>query len=134
MSFQNTGLYSSGEPLPYALLILGAALFVAGIRGKNADLWELVKSDFTGTNGFAVWIVAVGIVGGVGYVKPLKPLSIAFLSLLLVVLFLSNRGVIAQLQTYLNSSGTPATPTTGLAPLAPLAPMQSVNDHLGSTL
>jgi hypothetical protein len=121
--------------LPYALLILGAALFVAGIRGKNADLWDLVKGDFTGTDSFVVWIVAVGIVGGVGYVKPLKPFSIAFLTLLLVVLFLSNRGVIAKLQTYLNSSGTTATPATaGLAPLAPLAPMQAIQDHLGSTL
>jgi len=120
--------------LPYAFLILGAALFVAGIRGKNAELWDLVKGDFTGTDSFAIWIVAVGIVGGIGYVKPLKPLSIAFLSLLLVVLFLSNRGVIAQLQTYLKSPGTTAHPATEISALAPLAPLQAINEHLGSTI
>jgi hypothetical protein len=127
--------------VPYVLLLFGAILFVAGVRGKNADLWTLVQGDFTGSDNFIFWAVAVGIVGGAGYIKPLRPLSIAFLTLLLVVLFLSNKGVIGQLQTYIGTPGnTSAQPTASnapsvmpLAPIAPLAnPMDQVNSNLGS--
>ena len=125
--------------MPYVLLTLGAILFVAGVRGKNAELWTLVKGDFTGSNNFVFWVAAVAAVGAVGYVKPLKPLSIAFLTLLLVVLILSNKGVIAKLETYLNtpSSTSPVSPTAapeGLPPLPPLSPAEQINGNLGGML
>ena len=112
--------------MPYVLLLFGAVLFVSGIRGTNNDLWALVKGDFTGNKSFLVWIAALAIVGGAGYIKPLKGLSVAFMTLLLIVLFLSNKGVIAQLQGFVNNPtpGTPAnTNTPGLAPLQPLQAM-----------
>jgi hypothetical protein len=119
--------------MPYVLLILGAILFVAGVRGKNADLWALVQGDFTGQNSFVFWVAAVAIVGGLGYIKPLKSLSVAFMTLLLIVLFLSNKGVIAQLQTYLQSSGvsvTPTVPVSDVQTLAPLAPLEEIGSNL----
>lgn len=92
--------------MPYALLIIGAVMFVAGVRGTNEELWALVKGDFTGDKSFLPWIAAIAVVGGLGYVKSLKPLSVAFMWLLLLVLLLSNRGVIAQLETYVKKPVT----------------------------
>ena len=110
--------------MPYALLVFGAVLFVAGIRGKNADLWALVKGDFTGNGNFIFWLVAIAIVGGAGYIKPIRPVSIAFMTLLLVVLMLSNKGVITKLQSYLQSpgaaSGTKTQDTPSVQPLDPI--------------
>lgn len=123
--------------MPFVLLTFGAILLVAGVRGKNNELWALVKGDFTGQHSFIYWVVAVGLVGGVGYVKVLRPISIAFLTLLLIVLFLSNKGVIAQLQSYVQSPGNTATPPNasglGIKPLPPLPsfdPVKQIQDNL----
>lgn len=94
--------------MPYVLLLFGVPMFVSGVRGTNADLWTLVKGDFTGKNSFLVWVAAIAIVGGAGYIKPLRPLSIAFMTLLLIVLVLSNRGVIGQLQNFVNDPAAAA--------------------------
>lgn len=128
--------------VPYALLFLGIVLFVAGIRGTNGTLWTLVKSDFTGSNNFLLWIAAIAIVGGAGYIKPLKPLSIAFMTLLLVVLVLSNKGVFAQLEAFLkNPTVTPANVGSGdttadaspLPPLKPLAPLAPIDPNANAS-
>lgn len=108
--------------MPFVLLIFGAILFVSGVRGTNGQLWTLVKGDFTGSNSFLVWIAAIGVVGSAGYIPKLKSLSVAFMTLLLLVLFLSNRGVIAQLQSFVqNPQATPPNGTdTAIQPLAPI--------------
>lgn len=116
--------------MPYVLLLFGAVLFVSGIRGTNKDLWALVKGDFTGNKSFLLWIAAIAIVGGAGYIKPLKGLSVAFMTLLLIVLFLSNKGVIAQLQGYVNNPNPGGATVTGgntFTPLAPLQPLQAIH-------
>lgn len=118
--------------MPFVLIAVGAILFVAGVRGNNKQLWTLIEGDFTGDKSFLVWIAAIAVVGGLGYIKSLRPLSIAFMTLLLIVLFLSNRGVIAQLQSFVTSPPTGSTPnangaaTTSLQPIAPLAPLPKV--------
>ncbi len=102
--------------MPFILLLFGAVLVVTGIRGTHDDLWELVKGDFTGggdyskNKSFGLWIAAIVVVGSVGYIKPLRGFSVAFMSLLVLVLFLSNKGVITQLQGFVNNPapGTPA--------------------------
>lgn len=91
--------------MPFVLLLFGIVLFVAGIRNTHQDLWALVKGDFTGDKSFLLFVAAIAIVGGAGYIKPLKGLSVAFMTLLLLVLFLSNKGVIAQLQGFVNNPG-----------------------------
>lgn len=117
--------------MPFVLLIFGAILFVAGVRNTEGKLWTLVKGDFTGHNSFLVWIAAIAVVGGVGYIPKLKPVSVAFMTLLLIVLFLSNKGVIKQLQSFVQNpqaspaGGTTSSASTGLQPLAPLAPLSS---------
>lgn len=89
--------------MPFVLILIGAILLVAGLRNTYADLWQLVKTDFTEQNGFLSWVAAIAVVGGLGYVPKLRPLSVAFMTLLLVVLILSNGGVFAKLQQFIQS-------------------------------
>lgn len=89
--------------MPYALILIGAVLLMAGIRNTYGDLWNLVKGDFTSEHGFITWVAAIAVVGGMGYIPKLRPLSIAFMTLLLLVLVLSNGGVFSKLQTFIQS-------------------------------
>lgn len=81
--------------MPFALLIIGAVLLVAGTRGTQDDLFNLVKADFTtqpGQPSFPHWMLAILVIGALGYVPALSKLSRAFLVLVIIVLFLSNGG------------------------------------------
>src|SRR5712671_4334194 len=74
--------------MPFALLMIGVVLLVAGIRDKQDDLFALVKGDFTGQANFVYWVISIMIIGAVGYVPKLKPISTGFLVLVILVLFL----------------------------------------------
>lgn len=77
--------------MPFALLIFGALLLVAGVRGTASQLYGLLKGDFVegfASTSFVAWVVAILAIGSVGYVKKLQPISDAFLLLLVVVLAL----------------------------------------------
>jgi len=103
--------------MPFALLLIGAILLVAGLRNTYTDLWALVKGDFTQNTGaggnFLTWVAAIAVVGGLGYIPKFKALSVAFMTLLLLVLVLSNGGIFAKLQAFIKSGAggnAPATP------------------------
>lgn len=93
--------------MPYALILIGAILLVAGIRGTYGDLWALFKGDFTGTNSYLTWVAALAVIGGIGYIPKLKPLSIALMTLLLLVIVISRKGIFDKLQQYV-TAGIPA--------------------------
>jgi len=82
--------------MPFAFLFAGVILVVAAVRGKQDDLFALLKGDFTGQNSFLVWLAALGAVGAVGYIPGAAPVSRAMLVLVLIVLVLSNRGFFSQ--------------------------------------
>jgi hypothetical protein len=111
--------------MPYALLFIGAVMLVAGIRNSQGDLWTLIQGDFVG--GFLAWVAAIAIIGGLGYIPKLRPLSIAFMTLLLLVLVLSHSGVFAQLQQFIQS-GAGASASGG----APNASQPAVTQPLPS--
>ena len=78
--------------MPFALLIIGAVLLVAAVRGKTDGpdgLFALVSGDFSGPGSFIYWMVAILIIGAIGYIPKVKPVSVAFLGLLILVLFLA---------------------------------------------
>ena len=102
--------------MPYALLLVGAVMLVAGIRNTYAQLWQLVEGDFTQQGGFLAWVAAIAVIGALGYVPKLKPLSIALLTLILIVLVISHNGVFAQLQQFITSGGGAQAATPGLSP------------------
>lgn len=74
--------------MPFALLIIGLWLLIAGVRNTQDTLFLLIKGDFTGSDNFIFWFLAILIVGAIGYIPKLKPISVGFLVLILVVLFL----------------------------------------------
>lgn len=104
--------------MPFALILIGVILLVAGIRNTygmttangGKGLLGLVEGDFQA--GFIPWIVAIGLIGALGYVPKLRPLSIAFMTLLLLVLVISHNGVFAQLQQFV-TGGAAAGAGTG---------------------
>lgn len=125
--------------MPYALLLIGAVLLVAAVRNTYKDLWALVESDFSGTGGFLSWVAAIAVIGGLGYIPKLKPLSIALMTLLLIVLVISNGGVFAKLQAAIQGAGagigsaglSGATAGTG-GGIQPLTPLQQIQGNLTS--
>ena len=96
--------------MPFALLLFGVVLVVAGVRGKQGDLFTLLKGDFTGPNNFSYWVVAILLLGLLGYVPKLKALANAFMGLLILVLFLNNSssggGFFAKFTAALQSTNT----------------------------
>jgi hypothetical protein len=113
--------------MPLALLILGALFLTAAVRGNKcggqqcADvLFTTMKDDFTGPGNFIYWGLALFLIGALGYYKPLKPLSNAFLGLVILVLFISNRGFFAKFLEQIGSTQSPQG--------------QTVNADLGSGL
>ena len=80
--------------MPLALLLIGILFIVASVRGKDKvdELFSTIKSDFTGPGNFFYWGLSLFLIGALGYYKPMRPLSNAFLTLVVLVLFISNKG------------------------------------------
>jgi len=102
--------------MPLALLLLGALFLTAAVRGDKCNgeqcanvLFKTIKDDFTGPNNFIYWGLALFLIGAMGYVKPLKPLSNAFLGLVILVLFIANRGFFTKFMEQIGSTQTPQT-------------------------
>lgn len=97
--------------MPLALILLGVLFLTAAVRGDKCNgqqcsdlLFQTIKDDFTGPNNFIYWGIALFIIGAAGYYKPLKPLSNAFLGLVILVLFISNRGFFAKFMEQIGST------------------------------
>jgi len=76
--------------MPFFLIVIGVILLVAVIKGNQCDLLNLVKSDFTGSNNFILWVTAVVIIVAIGNVKAIRPVSDAFLGLVILVIIVAN--------------------------------------------
>jgi hypothetical protein len=90
--------------MPFALAIIGIVILASAIRGTSGTLFSTLKSDFTGSGNFLYWVLAILIVGSIGYIKKLQPLSVAFLALLMIVLFISNKGFFTAFQQGIGSN------------------------------
>jgi hypothetical protein len=97
--------------MPLALILIGVLFLTAAVRGEKCGgqqcstvLFNTMKDDFTGPNNFIYWGIALFIIGAAGYYKPLKPLSNAFLALVILVLFFSNKGFFAKFMEQIGST------------------------------
>lgn len=90
--------------MPLALLVVGVVFLVAAVRGKQELLFDTMRSDFTGPNNFFYWGLALFLIGSVGYYKPAKAFSNAFMTLVVIVLFLHNRGFFAKFMEQIGST------------------------------
>lgn len=110
--------------MPFALLIIGAVLLTAAVRNTQSQLYSLVLGDFTGPANFVFWVFSLLVIGAVGYIPKLKPISVAFMTLVILVLFLKRGnpanvggGFFTQLTSALNTTQT----QTSTIPLPQLA-------------
>lgn len=104
--------------MPFALVTIGLLMVVTGVKNTYADFGAQLKSDFTGPGNFTYWMLAIGAIGAMGYSTTLRPFANAFAALVILALFLSNRGFFAKLQ-----SAIAAGPTATAARPAPTAPV-----------
>lgn len=96
--------------MPFALVIVGLLLIVTGAKDTYREFGTELVADFTGPGNFTYWLAAMGAVGAVGYYPPLKGFSRLFLGLILLAMFISNRGFFAKLTGALASG--PETPVS----------------------
>jgi hypothetical protein len=83
--------------MPFVLLIIGSVLLISSVRNTygmttpsgGQGLGALLQGDFTGQANFIYWIISLLIIGAVGYIPKLRPISIAFLTLVILALFLT---------------------------------------------
>lgn len=79
--------------MPLFLLVVGVFLVIVAINDKMKELGGLAKEDLSlGRNGFIPWIIAVYVIGALGYVKTARPVANGFLVLIVVSIFIANRG------------------------------------------
>jgi len=77
------------------LVLFGGVLVDVGFRGTGDQLGALLKTDVPG---FVPWGGAMLLIGALGYAKPLRTPSHLLLLLVILVLFLTNHGIFANLQ------------------------------------
>ena len=94
--------------MPLFFLVVGVALLVAAIRGtlsnkSGTGLFNLIEADFTTSNNFGIWILAIVLTGSLGYVPGLKGVSSGLLLLVVLVILLGNKGFFSQFQQAVTS-------------------------------
>lgn len=92
--------------MAFALIALGILLFIAAYQNNVAILGHQLSVDLMGPKGFLIWLVALFIIGAIGYAPKLERLSRIFLVLILVVVFLANKGFFTQLTTLVTAAGS----------------------------
>lgn len=101
----------------FVLVIIGLLMVITGARGTYAQFGAQVASEFTAQPGggpsFTTWLLAIGAVGALGYIPTLQIISRWLMALVVISLFLSQKGFFAKLQTALNTSPTPPNVGTG---------------------
>jgi hypothetical protein len=114
--------------VPYALILAGIVLVIAGVRNTHTALFSLLIGDFTGTRSFIWWALSILGIGAVGYVEDLRGLANTFLALVFIVLILANKGVFAQFTAAFQGAipaapdgSTTSTASTDQSPLATAA-------------
>lgn len=99
--------------MPFVLVIVGILLIVTGAQGTYKQFGSQVASDFTGKGNFEYWIAAIGTVGAIGYIQALQTISRLLMALIIIVMFLSNRGFFVKLQQAIAQG--PKAPAPGLS-------------------
>jgi hypothetical protein len=97
-----------------AFVLVGVMLVASGIKNTQGQLGALIVSDFTGAGNFWYYIAGIFAVGTIGYYQPARDISRLLIVLILLVLFLSNEGIWAQLQSGLaTAQAAPSVPQAG---------------------
>jgi hypothetical protein len=82
--------------VPIAVILLGAICIDLAFRGTEHEFAAQMGQDFGGGK-FLSWLAAMVFLGAIGYVPALRKLSNVSMALVIVVLVLSNGGLLTQL-------------------------------------
>ena len=102
----------------FALVLAGLLMIVTGARGTYAAFGAQIAKDFTGPPGqnFTYFLVGIGAVGALGYIDALRTVSRLFMVLVIISIFLANKGFFAQFTAALKQGPiAPQLPETGSA-------------------
>ena len=77
--------------MAFALVIIGLLMIVTGAKDTHEQFGAKLVGEFTGPNNFIQWIAAIGIVGSLGYIDQLRVFSRMFMTLIIIVIFLSKQ-------------------------------------------
>ena len=96
--------------MPILFGIFGIILIVSGVRNRvtsgNPSLMSLLQADFTGSDPFWKWMLAILFIGAIGYIPNLRPISRGFMALVIIVFALDNQGLFTQLQNVFKPIGS----------------------------
>lgn len=113
--------------MPLALLIVGTLLIVVAFQNTIGDLARAIGADVPG---YFKWLVAIVAILALGYLPSMRTPSRILLTLVVLVVLLTNyRQILAGFKTFAASSGTaqgatPPNPATAFAS-SPNAPLPS---------
>jgi|ERR1017187_5166919 hypothetical protein len=98
--------------MPFVFLVVAIGLIVIAIRGTQAQAFQLLTSEFTGTGSFIPWALAIFVLGGLGYIPVIRPFTRALLLLVVLVIFLKNgTGLFAQFRQQIANPVASSAPT-----------------------
>lgn len=97
--------------MPFALVTAGLVMIVTGASGCHLAFGKMLAGEFSGKPNFAYWLATIGGLGALGYIPVFASFSVAFMTLVIIAMVLSNGGVFAKLTQALQSG--PATVAGG---------------------
>lgn len=94
------------------LIIIGLLMVITGGRGTYGQFGAQVASEFAGPwkQSFTAWLLAIGILGAIGYIQPLQKISRWLMALVIITIFLANKGFFAKFTQALNQGPTAPQP------------------------
>lgn len=95
--------------MPFALVIIGLILIVAGAKNTYKQLGAQLQSDFTGQGNFTYWLIALGVLGAIGSVPSLKRISHLLLALTIIAMILKNGGLFDKVTQFLKNGAVAPT-------------------------
>lgn len=107
--------------MPFVFAFFAIALLAIGVRGQANNASKLLADEFTGSNSFIQWFLAIMILGLLGYYKPIRAVADAMLGLVIVAIVLvkanpnaAGGGFFAQLEAaFQNTTALPNNPVAG---------------------
>lgn len=75
--------------MAWGFIAIGLLLLVAAWKNKQAELWALLKDDFTGEGNFIYWVLAIIILVALGSYRPIRPVTNAFLGLVILIIIIA---------------------------------------------
>lgn len=118
--------------MAFVFTTVGILMIVTGVKGTYAAFGSQVAGDFTGSQPFTYWVLAIIGVGSIGYIDSLRTVSRLFLTLILVSMIIANKGFFNQLTAALKAGPIAPAAGTGAPASSSLNPASSTAGATGA--